>query len=208
MTSSVVVTGARDRLLQVADRLFYARGIRAVGVKEIVDEAAVAKTSLYLHFASKDELVVAYLDGRVAEYIGGWRRVLAESAGRTPDARLDLVFETLKAFADSSGFRGCPFANAAAELFDPAHPGHEPIMRYRRFVREELFGEIARDAGMVDPDRVAAQLQVLYDGALVGAMVENGSAPMDRARILSHTALAASREPVLDRIPKENGEPR
>jgi AcrR family transcriptional regulator len=195
MTSSAVATSARDRLLQVADRLFYARGIRAVGIKEIVDEAAVAKTSLYLHFASKDELVVAYLEGRVTEYLAAWQAILDGCAHESPDSRLDVVFYTLRDFAEATGFRGCPFVNAAAELFDPGHPGHAPIARYRRFVRDGLFGQITRAAGVPDPDAVAARFQVLYDGALAGAMIENGSGPVDRARAISHVVLAA----VLDR---------
>jgi AcrR family transcriptional regulator len=82
---------------------------------EIVDEAAVAETSLYLHFASKDELVVAYLDGRAQEYIGGWRQVLAPTAGRPAGERLDRVFASLREFTGSAGFRGCPFVNAGPE---------------------------------------------------------------------------------------------
>lgn len=192
MAASTVHVGARDKLLAVADRLFYARGIRAVGVKEIVDEAEVAKTSLYLHFASKDDLVLAYLQGRAAEYMAGWRQMLAETADRSPDERLDAVFSTLCEFAATPEFRGCPFLNAAAELFDPAHAGHGPIMAYRRFVRHELFGEIARGAGVTDPDLVAARLQVLYDGALAGATIEDSTEPVQRAGAISHDVLAAA----------------
>jgi AcrR family transcriptional regulator len=192
VATSTVHVGARDKLLAVADRLFYARGIRAVGVKEIVDEAEVAKTSLYLHFASKDDLVLAYLERRAAEYMSGWRQVLADTVGQPPDERLDAVFSTLRQFAATAEFRGCPFLNAAAELFDPEHPGHGPIMAYRRFVRDELFGEIARAAGVSDPDRVAAGLQVLYDGALAGATIEDSTEPVERAGAISHDVLAAA----------------
>ena len=192
MASSTVQVGARDKLLAVADRLFYARGIRAVGVKEIVDEAEVAKTSLYLHFASKDDLVLAYLEGRSAEYMAGWRQVLTATAELTADERLDVVFDTLRQFAATPEFRGCPFLNAAAELFDPEHAGHGPIMAYRRFVRQELFGEIARGAGVSDPDLVAARLQVLYDGALAGATIEGSTEPVERAGAISHDVLAAA----------------
>jgi AcrR family transcriptional regulator len=192
VAASTVHVGARDKLLAVADRLFYARGLRAVGVKEIVDEAEVAKTSLYLHFASKDDLVLAYLESRAEEYMTGWRRLLAETADLRAPERLDAVFRTLREYAATAEFRGCPFLNAAAELFDPEHAGHGPITRYRAFVRRELFGEIVRAAGVVDHDQVAAQLQVLYDGALAGATVEGSTEPVERAGAVARAVLATA----------------
>lgn len=184
------IAGARERLLRAADRLFYARGIRAVGINEIVHEAGVAKTSLYLHFVSKDELVTAYLEGRVADYVQSWNGVLRATSGQDPDRRIDAVFDGLRLFVESPGFRGCPFVNAAAELPDAGHPGHVPIRAYRRYVQHELFGEVARAAGLPAPEDVAAQLQVLYDGALAGAMIENGPVPVERARAVAHRILA------------------
>jgi AcrR family transcriptional regulator len=192
VAASNVHVGARGKLLAVADRLFYARGIRAVGVKEIVDEAEVAKTSLYLHFASKDDLVLAYLESRAEEYMTGWRQVLAQTADLPAAERLDAVFRTLQAFAATAEFRGCPFLNAAAELFDPAHAGHGPITCYRAFVRRDLFGEIVRAAGVSDHDQVAAQLQVLYDGALAGATIEGSTEPVERAGTVGRAVLAAA----------------
>ena len=186
-----IPVGARDRLVDAADRLFYQRGIH-VGINEIVSSAGVAKTSLYLHFASKDELVAAYLSGRTTSYLAEWRRILAASAGLEPHERLDGIFDTLRLFVEADGYRGCPYVNAAIELPDSTHPGYEPISEYRRFVREELFATIARDAGVAEPDVLCAQLQVVYDGSLAGAVVENTPAPVERARAIAHTVLRAA----------------
>ena len=187
---------ARERVLTAADRLFYQRGLH-VGINEIVGEAGVAKTSLYLHFASKDELVAAYLASRNLGYVALWRGMLDRCKGLAPHDRLDAIFDDLRSFVQTDGYRGCPFVNAAAELPDSQHPGYEGIVAYRRFVREELFASVARDAGVNDPDEVCAQLQVTYDGSLAGAVVENSSEPVDRARAIAHTILrAAERAPV------------
>lgn len=190
--SSFAPPTARDKVLTAADRLFYQRGIRAVGINEIVASAGVAKTSLYLHFASKDDLVAAYLAGRTALYRGSWNAVLQATADLTVEERLDRVFEVLAQFVASEGYRGCPFVNAAAELPDTDHPGYEAILEYRRFVREELFGAIARTAGVSDPDALAAELQVLYDGSLAGSVIEGSAAPVERAKSVARALVAAA----------------
>ena len=115
--------GARQRVLSAADQLFYERGIHSVGVNEIVRSAGVAKTSMYLHFESKDELV-AHLQDRVDAYRIEWEQLLArEELGPL----LDAVFDVLHAFVGGEGFRGCPFVNAAAELTELGHPARAPI---------------------------------------------------------------------------------
>jgi len=72
-----------------------------------------------------------------------------------------------------------------------SHPAYHGIMEYRRFVREELFASVAADAGVDDPDALCAQLQVIYDGSLAGAVVENSAAPVERSRAIAHTILRA-----------------
>ena len=183
--------GARDRIITAADRLFYQRGLH-VGINEIVGEAGVAKTSLYLHFASKDELVAAYLTSRTAGYLALWRQILERTERLAPHARLDAIFDALRLFVQTDGYRGCPFVNAAAELPDSHHPGYQGIVEYRRYVREELFASVVRDAGVNEPAEICAQLQVIYDGSLAGAVVENTAEPVDRARVIAHTILRAA----------------
>ncbi len=185
--------GARSRLVDAADRLFYQRGLH-IGINEIVGTAGVAKTSLYLHFSSKDELIAAYLASRTANYVEQWKELLDSSDRLGPHQRLDAIFDKLRLFVESDGYRGCPYVNAAAELPDRGHPGYEPIIEYRRFVRDELFAGVARDAGVDDPGELCAQLQLIYDGSLAGAVVENTPEPVERARAIAHTILRAAEQ--------------
>jgi AcrR family transcriptional regulator len=157
----------RERLIDVADELFYAHGIHAVGIDRVLDQARVAKASLYTTFRSKDELVAAYLQQRS----DAWREhVETEVAHRGHDAtsRLMAVFDVLAESFDDPAFRGCPFINAAAEIADPSHPARKVIAGHRRWLHGLLAG-IAAEAALPDAAQVATQLVLLYDGTLVGA---------------------------------------
>src|SRR5690349_17099697 len=139
----------RDRILDVADELFYSRGLHAVGIDEIVARSETAKTTLYAHFPSKDELIASYLRRRSEE----WRRHLdAELArrGGSPAERIDAVFAVLAEGCASEGFRGCPFINAASEYPDPTHPGRVVADAHRAWVRALLAG-LAEEAGSSQP---------------------------------------------------------
>src|SRR5262245_48026168 len=103
---------ARRRILETADRLFYEEGIRAVGIDRIIAEAGVAKATLYSHFASKDDLILAVLEHRescVSEFF----REAMERLGREASCPLRAFFDALKEWFTTPGFRGCAFQNAA-----------------------------------------------------------------------------------------------
>ena len=185
-------TSARDRVLAAADELFYERGIHTVGVNEIVQRAGVAKTSMYLHFASKDELVATYLQSRTDAYMAEWESLLEEREGDPPERQIEAIFDVLREFAAARGFRGCPFANAAAELWDPEHPGRAPIEQYRRYVRERLFFLVAERAGAMDPAGLAEKLQLLYDAALAASLADGNGEPVERARETAQLLLHAA----------------
>lgn len=183
----------RDRILEVADELFYTRGLHAVGVDEIVARSGTAKTTLYAHFPSKDDLIASYLSRRSED----WRRHMTEELARrggSPAERLDTVFAVLAEGCNSPGFHGCPFIKAAAEYPDPSHQGRVVADTHRTWARELIAG-LAREAGISDPDALAGQLILLYDAAMVGAQFDpGGSAPKsarDAARTLVEAALAA-----------------
>jgi AcrR family transcriptional regulator len=158
---------AAQRLLATADELFYADGIRAVGIDRLLAEAGVAKASLYQHFGSKDELVGAYLQRRVDRWHGFLDDALAASDA-APDEQIRSVFALIAAWMTEPGFRGCPFINAAAELPDPAHPGRLAVAEHRARNRER-FRALAEAMGAADPEALAASLVLVYDGALVAA---------------------------------------
>jgi AcrR family transcriptional regulator len=175
-----VAVSARARILDIADRLFYAQGIRAVGVDTIVAHSGAAKTTLYAHFGSKDELVAAYLRGRAER----WRTYLdaeLERRGGSASQRLLTIFDILGESCADPSYRGCPFFNATAELAEPNHPGRAAARDQRAWVRG-LLRDLANAAGCGDPDELAAELQLLYDAVLVTAQVEPGEATARRAR--------------------------
>ncbi len=172
-------SAAHDRILETASRLFYERGIRAVGVDTIVAEAGVAKTTLYQHFKSKDDLIEAYLrasDGNLR----AWFAALLDAAGEPPEERLLAVFRQMGDWVARAGFRGCGFLNASMELANRAHPGSMVAAAHKDHVRE-AFAALAREAGISDADRFARELAVLLDGAFVGAAMQGTTAPFETA---------------------------
>jgi AcrR family transcriptional regulator len=166
--------------LSAADDLFYRRGLHAVGVDEIVARSGVAKTTLYAHFHSKDQLIASYLQHRSDD----WRRfidaALRDFVG-SPAEKIDRVFELLVEGCIAPGFRGCPFINFVAEFSDPDHPGRAVCLEHRRWLKS-LFAEISRDGGADQPDRLAEQLCHLYDAAMVGSQFDPAGDDADRAR--------------------------
>ncbi|WP_143626387.1 TetR/AcrR family transcriptional regulator, partial [Streptomyces viridosporus] len=117
----ITLTPAARRVLEAAGRLFYERGIHAVGVDLIAAEAGVTKKTLYDRFGSKEQIVVEYLAARDER----WRAFLApylDAAGPEPAARVLAVFEASRAWAAEHGSKGCSMVNAHAEISDPAHP--------------------------------------------------------------------------------------
>ena len=180
---------ARLKLLDAAARRFCADGIGATGIDAITAEARVAKMSLYNNFASKDELVVAYLDRRHQE----WLELLDQRTrrARTPAQRILAVFDAYLDHANlayTHGFRGCGLLNGAAEL--PAgHPGREAVRTHKREVRRILAERCT--IGMVpDPEGVAEHLFLLVEGAVVNAGLDGSDEQLKRARKLSARILA------------------
>lgn len=180
----------RDRILDAADELFYARGIHAVGIDEIVARSGTAKTTLYAHFPSKDDLIAGYLQRRSDE----WRQHLGEELARrggTPVERIDAVFAVLAEGCASPGFRGCPFINATAEYPDPTHPGRVVADAHRQWVRDLLAG-LAAEAGAAEPDALAGQLILLYDAAMVGTQFNPRGGAHTSARKAARTLVNAA----------------
>jgi AcrR family transcriptional regulator len=137
--------GARSRILQAATRLFYEQGINATGIGELTEVAHVSKRTLYQHFEGKDELVAAYLRRFDDERLLPREQVLART-DLAPRDRLLGLFEDLEEDGEGA-FRGCPYANAAAEIADPGHPARRVAAEHKRAFRE-LIRETAREAGV------------------------------------------------------------
>ncbi|MCU7825868.1 TetR/AcrR family transcriptional regulator [Kitasatospora sp. DSM 101779] len=167
---------ARERLLDTAAGLFYAEGVRAVGVDRLIAEAGITKATFYRHFPGKDELVLAYLDRRDRDV----RERLAAAAAASPDPRSTLAV-LVAALADEvcgPGFRGCPFINAAAEYPDADHPVRRLVAAHRRWFRDAL-ADLLTACGHLDPAGGAAALLLLRDGAMVAGYLD-GTETRDR----------------------------
>jgi len=170
----VTPLSAHDRILETAFRLFYARGIRAVGVDLIIAESGVAKATFYKHFPAKDELVLAYLD-KVDEIWTGQLRAAAEAAGADPADQLVGLFDALGTACRRDGYRGCAFINAAAEAL-PGSPVHDRTVAHKQAVRAWVR-DLAVQAGAADADALARSLTLLLDGGLAdGALAADPAA--------------------------------
>lgn len=151
------------RALATASRLFYAHGVRAVGVERIVEESGVAKTSLYRHFQTKDHLVAAFLEHEDHEFWTQWDETVGAVAG-DPMRELMALLEWIGQRVSRDGYRGCPQINAAAEFSDPQHPARRIRARHKAEMFERLRVLVAR-IGPRHPEDVAYQLALLIDGA-------------------------------------------
>jgi AcrR family transcriptional regulator len=153
---------ARERVLAAAADLFYRKGIRAVGVEEIVNEAGVAKISLYRSFKSKDDLIVAYLEQRNVEFWKQWDERFSPFAD-DPRALIDAIMDLLARRTTSPGYRGCPFINYANEFPDPSHPGRRVVEANKREWRRRLTA-IAEALGARKPKLLGDSLLLLVEG--------------------------------------------
>ena len=162
-------SAARNRILATADRLFYAEGIRAVGVERVLSEARVTRVTFYRHFPSKDHLITAYLAGR----LGRDQDELAQlRRNHHDDSRAVLagLADVLAQQISSPGFRGCPYANLTAEYCDVDHPAREIAGRHRAWLLREVE-QLLEDVGVARAHIVAEQLVMLRAGAMAVASV-------------------------------------
>jgi AcrR family transcriptional regulator len=190
MTTKTSPTGpsARERLLSAANELFYDEGVRAVGIDRIIERAGVAKASLYSSFGSKEELVRSYLAVRHES-----RRVRLEKklAGyATPREKLLGVFDLLGDLAADPTFRGCAFLRADAEAL-PGSAVKDMCDLSRAWLRSVLL-DLSRAAGAIDPERLARQLALLYDGVSVATRMDGDRGAAGEARALAASLVDAA----------------
>ncbi|MCI2238241.1 TetR/AcrR family transcriptional regulator [Paenibacillus sp. TRM 82003] len=183
---------ARERLLRTASALFYAEGVRAVGVDRVVAEAAVTRATFYRHFPGKQDLVVAYLQGVDA--------AVRRAAGDVPEEPAAAA-GWLRRFSGrvsgelcGGGFRGCPFINAAAEHPDATGPVRRAVAAHRRWLVSTVTAVFER-TGHPDPSAAAQRWLVLRDGAMVAGYLSDPAAAAAALRDGAEDLLAAGPEP-------------
>jgi AcrR family transcriptional regulator len=160
----------RRRLIAAADGLFYGQGIRAVGVDAVAEAAGVTKRTLYYHFASKDDLIAAYLEERDLPTLGRYQGVIPEG-GEPAAHRVRRIFEQLGENAEDPRWQGCSFLRAAAEFANlPGHPARVVAARHKKRFEAWLEGILVAD-GFNEAADLARQLMILFDGAVAQILI-------------------------------------
>jgi AcrR family transcriptional regulator len=184
----------REHVLEVAHELFYWNGIRATGIDRVAAEAGVASTTLYRLFASKDDLIGAYVERAGALY-REWFDAAAQAGGADPQQRILAVFDALTEQVQPGQCRGCPFLMALAEFPDPAHPAHRADVELKDWVRTRI-GELTADVLPASPghrEALAEQLTLVMEGVYASVQALGVTGPARRARAFAEALLSAAR---------------
>lgn len=167
----------KERLFETAARLFYQHGYRAIGVDTIAAESGIGKMTLYRHYPSKDDLIVAFLRDSNEDF---WQ-YFEKSTQEAPTARQKLLafFEALQGYVTSPACYGCPFINVATEYPEVGYAGHQVALEHKQSVLAR-FTQLAEEAGAPQPEALANALHLLMDGAYIAARMY-GASPQNPA---------------------------
>jgi AcrR family transcriptional regulator len=168
---------ARERILESAYELFSRNGLRAVGIDEVIEHASVAKATLYRHFSSKDELVLAFLRRREERWTHGWVEQEARKRGKTPEEQLLAIFDLFDEWFHQADFEGCSFVNVLLEVGDLDNPVGKASAEHLANIRT-VVSTLAEEAGLRDPDEFARSWHILMKGSIVQA----GEGDVDAAK--------------------------
>jgi AcrR family transcriptional regulator len=158
---------ARERILDSSYELFSHRGIQAVGVDEVIENAGVAKATLYRHFPSKDDLVLAFLERREELWTHELVEEGAKSRGSTPEEQLLAIFDVFDEWFRREDFEACSFISVLLEM-GPQHPAGRASMRHLENIRS-IVRQLAEEAGLQDPASFAHSWHILMKGSIVAA---------------------------------------
>ena len=184
--------------MTAAYELFAHNGVQAVGVDAIIERSGVARQTLYRHFGSKQELVLAFLERREEVWTYGWLAAEVQRRERDPRRRLLAIFDVFDEWFREPDFEGCSFINVMLEHPSPDHPLHQAAASYLTRIRA-FVTELAIDAEVADPGGFARQWHILMKGSIVSA-AEGDLEAAGRARqlgelLLAHHGIQADRVP-------------
>ena len=182
---------ARERILGTAYELFSHRGVHDVGIDELVERAGVAKATLYKHFPSKNELVLAFLEQREQIWTYGWVEREARRRGATPEEQLLAIFDLFDEWFHRDDFEGCSFVNVLLEFGDLDHPVGRASADYLENIRS-VIRSLALAAGLRDADGFALSWHILMKGSIVAAG-EGDSQAAKRAQAMGRLLIAQHR---------------
>ena len=180
MTASPEKQDMKARILETADRLFYLQGIRAVGVDTVAAEVGISKRTLYNHFPSKDALIAAYLQRRFN---------IASLSDKTGAVQILAALASLERRFASSGFRGCPFVNAVAELGAEDRAVRKIAIAFKES-RRIWFRDLLTQLDVADAEGIATQLALLVDGSIAQNLVRDDPSMARAAKAAARVLLA------------------
>ena len=175
-------SAVRQRIIDTAARLFYQQGYQVTGINQLIDEAGVAKASLYQHFRTKDEVLKAYLQQASQE----WFRQVDEavSSGSTPKEKILAIFDMLKEFLVAVDYRGCNFQNALIQLV-PGESDVRQFIQLHKTTMQEVFARVLVDS---EPG-LASELALLFEGAIITSQIHRSIEPVGTARRMAERLL-------------------
>ena len=173
----------REHLIEVATALFTRCGYHASGIDQVIAEAGIAKTTLYRHFKSKDDLIVAVLQRLDKQYRDAMRQAV-DRQGPDPKRKLLATFDFLEDWFRDNSFYGCPFMSAASEYNVRSDPVFQEALLHKRLMLA-YFEELARAAGLDEPERVAGEINLLHEGATAVAQINGDPATARQAKAVA-----------------------
>lgn len=180
----------RDELVQKALLIFYQHGFHATGMDMLVKETGISKTSMYKHFRTKEDLILAVLRLR-DENFRNWLYRRIEELANDPKDQLIAMFDALEEWFGEPGYKGCMFIKASSEYQDPTHPIHKQSADHKRML-ERHFTAIAEKANLPGPSAIARQLLLLKEGAIVTAHLGHTENPAHDAKRAAMTLIESS----------------
>lgn len=184
-----ISSAARDRILEVASRLFYQHGIRAVGVDTIIAQAGVAKMTFYKHFKSKDLLVLEFLKRRDEQWRDWFETTVSRLAPNAKNRPL-AIFDALEERFSRKDFRGCAFINTMVEMADGDHVAHQAAAEHKQKV-QRIVRSLLSEAGLKKSEELSKTFLLLMDGAIVTAIREGNPGSAKAAKKIAATLLSA-----------------
>ncbi|MEZ5936271.1 MAG: TetR/AcrR family transcriptional regulator [Alphaproteobacteria bacterium] len=182
----------REHLIDVAAELFNRLGYHAAGVDQVIAEAGIAKTTLYRHFGSKEDLIVAVLK-RMDEQFRNDMRAAVETSAKAPRDKLLATFDFLEGWFEDKAFYGCPFISAAGEYGERRSPVFHAAAMHKRLM-VAYFEELARAAGLKEPSRLAEEINLLQEGAIAVAHITGDPKVAARAKAVAARLIEAAGE--------------
>lgn len=180
----------RDELVQKALVAFYRNGFHATGMDMLASETGVSKTSMYKHFRTKEDLILAVLRLR-DEHFRNWLYRRMEELADTPRDQLVAMFDALEEWFNEPGYKGCLFIKASSEYQDPSHPIHMQSADHKRLLERHIT-EVARKASLRNPADLARQLLLLKEGAIVTAHLGHTENPAQTAKSAARALIEAN----------------